>query len=167
MLSPKVPFCLLCSNFNLLKVIVDSLLFAGGLLIIVIDGPMTPLLPYVRSQLKVLSTVAGARRLQLQLILQTLNDSIEMLFEENEKRAFVKTCSGRETEQQRVSQKQNSHFDSRRAGRLPVPRCAARSVARLGGLQFRGPAYEYRSAALHQLRRCPACDGCLLRGNTM
>jgi hypothetical protein len=64
-LNPKVPFCLLCSNFNLLKVIVDSLLFAGGLLIIVIDGPMTPLLPYVRLQLKVLSTVAGARRLRL------------------------------------------------------------------------------------------------------
>eukprot|EP01043_Picozoa_sp_COSAG02_P050264 COSAG02_NODE_5148_length_4590_cov_5.242485_3_plen_462_part_00 len=46
-------------SFNLLKIIVDGLLFAGGLLIIVIDGPMTPLLPYIRSQLKVLSTVAG------------------------------------------------------------------------------------------------------------
>lgn len=46
-------------SFNLLKIIVDGLLLAGGLLVIVIDGPMTPLLPYVRSQLKVLSTVAG------------------------------------------------------------------------------------------------------------
>jgi Ca2+-binding EF-hand superfamily protein len=46
-------------SFNLLKIIVDGLLFAGGLLIIVIDGPMTPMLPLVRSQLKVLSTVVG------------------------------------------------------------------------------------------------------------
>ena len=46
-------------NFNLLKVIVDGLLFAGGLLIIVIDGPLTPFLPMVRSQLMIMSTVAG------------------------------------------------------------------------------------------------------------
>ncbi len=46
-------------SFNLLKIIVDGLLLVGGLLIIVIDGPMTPMLPYVRSQLKVLSTVVG------------------------------------------------------------------------------------------------------------
>ena len=45
--------------FNLLKIIVDGLLFAGGMLIIVVDGPMTPMLPSVRSQLKVLSTVVG------------------------------------------------------------------------------------------------------------
>jgi len=36
---------------SVLKVIVDGLLFAGGLLIIVMDGPLTPFLPMVRSQL--------------------------------------------------------------------------------------------------------------------
>lgn len=46
-------------HFNLLKILVDSLLFLGGLVIVVMDGPLTPALPWLRQEFMVLTTVAG------------------------------------------------------------------------------------------------------------
>ena len=46
-------------NFNLLKMIIDGLLFVGGGLVIAMDGPFSPLLPAIRRQFKSLTTVCG------------------------------------------------------------------------------------------------------------
>jgi hypothetical protein len=52
-------------NFNLIKIIVDGLLFLGGLIIIVLDGPWSPLLPWLRKNALVVTTVAGRGTFQL------------------------------------------------------------------------------------------------------
>ena len=52
-------------NFNLIKIIVDGLLFLGGLIIIVLDGPWSPLLPWLRKKALIVTTVAGRGIFQL------------------------------------------------------------------------------------------------------
>ena len=52
-------------NFNLIKIIVDGLLFLGGLIIIVLDGPWSPLLPWLRKKVLIVTTVAGRGIFQL------------------------------------------------------------------------------------------------------
>ena len=52
-------------HFNLLKVLVDGLLFLGGLLIVVMDGPFSPALPLLRREFLVLTTVLGRGAFQI------------------------------------------------------------------------------------------------------
>ena len=52
-------------HFNLLKVMVDGLLFLGGLLIAVMDGPFSPVLPLLRREFLVLTTVVGRGAFQI------------------------------------------------------------------------------------------------------
>ena len=60
-------------SFNLLKIMVDTLLFCGGVLVIAMDGPLTPLLPHIQAQLKFLTTVAGRGIYQIFLAFLTLS----------------------------------------------------------------------------------------------
>ena len=43
----------------------DGLLFLGGLIIIVLDGPWSPLLPWLRKRVLIVTTVAGRGIFQL------------------------------------------------------------------------------------------------------